>query len=125
MGVFESREEFRWRDRYELIDTDDNDKLLKLMSRVGEHEYIGKEYVCQGADEVQRMERLIDHKILNPSPFLMRLRRVATKHKASVCSSAKVFYLVFEKPFQTVKEECISRKIKGRRFSEDELECIL
>lgn len=42
MGVFESKDEFRWGDRYELIDIDNNDKLLKLMSRVGESEYIGK-----------------------------------------------------------------------------------
>jgi hypothetical protein len=29
-------------DKYELIDVDNNDKILKLMSRVGEQEYIGK-----------------------------------------------------------------------------------
>jgi hypothetical protein len=33
---------FRWIERYELIDQDNNDKILKLMSRVGESEYIGK-----------------------------------------------------------------------------------
>ena len=95
------------------------------MSRVGESEYIGKEYACSGTDEIQRMERLIDHKILNPSPFLMRLRRANIKQQDGACSSAKVFFLVFEKPFQTLKEECISRKIKNGRFSEDELECVL
>lgn len=49
MGVLESKAAtFKWIDRYELIDTDNNDKLLKLMSRVGESEYIGKEYSCSG-----------------------------------------------------------------------------
>lgn len=95
------------------------------MSRVGESEYIGKEYVCRGADAIHRMERLIDHKILNPTPFLMRLRRASTKSTEGVCSTGKVFYLVFEKPFQTLKEECITRKIKRGRFNEDELDCIL
>lgn len=37
MGLLESKTtSFKWIDRYELIDTDNNDKLLKLMSRVGE-----------------------------------------------------------------------------------------
>jgi hypothetical protein len=87
------------------------------MSRVGEHEYIGKEYVCQEPNEIHKMEMLIDHKILKPSPFLMRLRRAATKRKDSVCGTSKVYYLVFEKPFQTLKEECIGRKIKENRLS--------
>ena len=34
--------QFKWIDKYELIDIDDNDKLLKIMSRVGESEYLGK-----------------------------------------------------------------------------------
>jgi hypothetical protein len=49
MGVLQSKEQdFRWIDRYELIDVDNNDNILKLMSRVGEQEYIGKEVACQG-----------------------------------------------------------------------------
>ena len=39
---------FKWIERYELIDKDENDRILKLMSRVGESEYIGKEYTCFG-----------------------------------------------------------------------------
>jgi hypothetical protein len=44
---------FKWVDKYELIDTDNNDKLLKLMSRVGESEYLGKEYQCQGEGRIR------------------------------------------------------------------------
>lgn len=71
------------------------------------------------------MEHLIDSKIMNPSPFLMRLRRAATKNKENICSDTRIFYLVFEKPYQTLKEDCISRRIKGGRFSEEEIDCIL
>jgi serine/threonine protein kinase len=71
------------------------------------------------------MERLIDSKVLNPSPFLMRLRRAAAKNKNAICSDTRVFYLIFEKPYQTLKEECINRRIKGGRFSEEEVACIL
>ena len=49
MGISSSNAaNFRWIDRYELIDLDNNDKILKLMSRVSESEYIGKEITCIG-----------------------------------------------------------------------------
>lgn len=80
MGSFESKTaNFKWIDRYELIDTDHNDKLFKLMSRVGESEYIGKEYPCYGDRKAQEIEAAIDKKIFDPCPFLMRLVRVGLK----------------------------------------------
>lgn len=43
MGGLESNVgNFKWIDKYELIDIDNNDRLMKIMSRVGESEYIGK-----------------------------------------------------------------------------------
>jgi hypothetical protein len=54
MGIPESKNnQFKWVDRYELIDIDNNDKILKLMSRASEEECIGKEYCCQGAECIQ------------------------------------------------------------------------
>lgn len=57
MGVQESKSnDFKWIDKYELIDMDYNDKVLKLMSRVGESEYIGKEFICNGDDQIRKIE---------------------------------------------------------------------
>lgn len=49
------------------------------MSRVGESEYIGKEYPCYGDRKAQEIEAAIDKKIFDPCPFLMRLVRVGLK----------------------------------------------
>lgn len=55
----------------------------------------------------------------------MRLKRAAIKNQQGLCSTTRTFYLVFEKPYQTLKEESINRKIRNARFTEDEVECIL
>ena len=37
MGGVESKiNHFKWIDKYELLDVDNNDKLMKIMSRAGE-----------------------------------------------------------------------------------------
>jgi hypothetical protein len=93
------------------------------MSRAGEHEYIGKEVQCSSS-QLQSMHLMLDRKVLQPSPNLMRLVRVAHR-KQSLCTDVRTFYLVFEKPFQTLKEESLNRKFSQAAFSEEEIDTLL
>lgn len=65
------------------------------------------------------MERMIDKKILDPCPSLMRLMRVGIKTESLNCSEHKIFCLIFRKPEKTIKEESIFLKIKEQKFSDD------
>jgi hypothetical protein len=126
MGNLEGKQgQFKWIEKYELIDMDDNDHLLKLMSRAGESEYFGKEYACYGEDRIREMEKVIDKKVLTPCPHLMRLVRVGIKTETLDCSETKIFCLIFQKPLKTLREESIYRKFHNEPFCSEDMLCIL
>ncbi len=67
------------------------------------------------------MERMIDKKILDPCPSLMKLMKVGIKTESLNCSQHKIFCLIFRKPSKTIKEESIFLKIRENRFSDEEI----
>ena len=62
---------------------------------------------------------------MKPSLYFTKLKKVAIRRSKGACSDSKIYYLIFEKPYQSLKTECINRKIKECRFTEDEIDCIL
>ena len=64
---------------------------------------------------------MIDKKVLAPSPFVVKLVKVGEKVEEFSCTENKTFCLIFEKPFKTLKEDTIYRKIENRPFTESEI----
>ena len=62
---------------------------------------------------------------MNHSPYLLRLVRAGKKKETGYCSDKSVFYLVFEKPYQSLKEESLLRKSRRGKFTEEEVECVM
>jgi len=59
------------------------------------------------------MENMIDKKILQPCPYLMKLVRVGLKKERARCEESKIFCMVFEKPYKTLKEDSIFKKFNN------------
>ena len=50
------------------------------------------------------MERLIDIKLSIQSPYAAKLERAQTENHQQYCAYGKNFYVLFKKPFQTLKQ---------------------
>lgn len=55
----------------------------------------------------------------------MKLVKVGLKKERQNCEQGKIFCMVFEKPYKTLKEDSIFRKLHNDPYNADDILCIM